>query len=118
MLLLIAGAATLVLSFGKYMEVGGTRIPLPGSILFHLPGFGNARAVSRFVIVAFVVLSILVARGFVRLTDGRSDLRVALAAGAVGIFMLAEYACPITMAGRVGRFRDVGHNRLCAARLE
>src|SRR5207244_8012361 len=59
---------------------------LPESILFHyVPGFGNARAVSRFVVVALPALSLLAARGFIRLTKARTDLRVAFVAGALGL---------------------------------
>lgn len=77
----------------------GSRIgPVTGPFEFlqdHVPGFDNARATSRFAVVAVLAWSLLASAGFAAIAHRLRGPRAALVAAAVGAAVLAELAVPL-----------------------
>jgi hypothetical protein len=69
----------------------------------HVPGFHNARSVSRFTIIALVPFAVLAARGVVYLTASRSARVAVIAAAALAAVILVESSTGIATAERVDR---------------
>ncbi len=90
-LVIIACATGFVLAFGKSQH----GFPMPYALLAHLPGFGTARGLARFMILAILGLGLLAGRGFDALMQRRPQIFTLAAAVVIGALMLAEYQIPI-----------------------
>ncbi len=104
----LAGAASLVLSFGDWFKLGHRRVFLPFAAFRHfVPGFAGVRAVSRLALAAELALALFAAVGVdALLAHGRGVVRVLLAA-ALAVLVCAEAALGLVSV-RVPTSRDDG----------
>ncbi len=89
------GATGLVLALGPVLQVnngrtfGGFEIPLPFSLLQHVPLVGLVRSPIRFVTLTYVSLGVLSGWGLCALWSGRSWMkRTLLVGGVIGLILL------------------------------
>ncbi len=94
-LLLLAGAASLVLAIGP--EVYGVTAPF-GLLRDHVPGFSGIRVSARLAVVAWLTLAVLAGKGFAVLTRGLRQAWRGVVAVAVGVLILVELAAPVITA--------------------
>jgi hypothetical protein len=82
----ISGAVLLVLSLGPWLQVGGTRVPLPYAALHALPLFESMRHPYTFAAAAVMLLGVLAAAGWATL---RPSPRLGAALLAVAVVEVA-----------------------------
>lgn len=115
LLLVVLGTLpALVLSFGRYQFIGGTKIPLPLTLFAGLPGLRSLRGFARLVMVPVLGLALLAAVGFDRLVRGRQAVMRITAAVVVGAVLLAEYKARIGMTPRIDKPQLTAVNRALA----